>query len=47
MKGEILPLFQGWLLVCEEEGLLGGTFLPWMGVSFDPNCVQGMQWDDP
>jgi len=26
MKGEILPLFRDVLLVCEEEGLLGGTF---------------------
>jgi len=36
MKGEILPLFRDVLLVCEEEGLLGGTFLPWMGAGFDP-----------
>jgi hypothetical protein len=26
MKGEILPLFRDVLLVCEEEGLLGGSF---------------------
>jgi transposase len=30
MKDEIVSLFRDVLLVCEEMGLLGGTFLPWM-----------------
>jgi len=28
MKGEILAMFRDVLLVCEQEGLLGGTFFP-------------------
>jgi len=36
MKEEIKSMFRGVLLVCEEEGLLGGTFLRWMVASLHP-----------
>jgi hypothetical protein len=45
MKGEILPLFRDVLLVCEEEGLLGGTFFALDGCGCDP---MRPEWaDDP
>ena len=36
MKEEIKLMFRDVLLVCEEEGLLGGTFLRWMVASLHP-----------
>ena len=38
MKGEILPLFRDVLLVCEEEGLLGGTFFALDGCKLPSNA---------
>jgi transposase len=38
MKGGILPLFRGVLLVCEEEGLLGGTFFALDGCKLPSNA---------
>jgi transposase len=38
MKGEILPLFRDVLLVCEEEGLLGGTFFALDGCKLRSNA---------
>jgi transposase len=38
MKGEILPLFRDVLLVCEEEGLLGGTFFALDGLKLPSNA---------
>jgi transposase len=38
MKGEILPLFRDVLLVCEEEGLLGGTFFALDGCRLRSNA---------
>jgi hypothetical protein len=37
MKAEILPLFRDVLLVCEEEGLLGGTFFALDGLKLPSN----------
>jgi transposase len=42
MKHEIGPLFCDVLLVCEEEGLLGGTFFALDGVKLPSNA--SMQW---
>jgi len=38
MKGEISPLFRDVLLVCEEEGLLGGTFFALDGLKLPSNA---------
>ncbi len=38
MKGEISPLFRDILLVCEEEGLLGGTFFALDGCKLPSNA---------
>jgi len=38
MRGEILPLFRDVLLVCEEEGLLGGTFFALDGCRLPSNA---------
>jgi len=38
MREEILPLFRDVLLVCEEEGLLGGTFFALDGCKFPSNA---------
>ena len=38
MKGEILPLFRDVLLVCEQEGLLGGTFFALDGCKLPSNA---------
>src|SRR5512136_90101 len=38
MKGEILPLFRDVLLVCEEEGLLGGSFFALDGCRMRSNA---------
>ena len=38
MKDEILPLFRDVLLVCEEEGLLGGTFFALDGCKLPSNA---------
>jgi transposase len=38
MREEILPLFRDVLLVCEEEGLLGGTFLALDGCKLPSNA---------
>lgn len=38
MKGEILSLFTDVLLVCEEEGLLGGTFFALDGCKLSSNA---------
>jgi len=38
MKDEILPLFRDVLLVCEEEGLLGGTFFALDGCKLSSNA---------
>jgi transposase len=38
MKGEIIPLFRDVLLVCEEEGLLGGTFFALDGLKLPSNA---------
>ena len=38
MKGEIVPLFRDVLLVCEEEGLLGGTFFALDGCKLRSNA---------
>jgi len=38
MKGEILPLFRDVLLICEEEGLLGGTFFALDGCRLRSNA---------
>jgi transposase len=38
LKGEILPLFRDVLLVCEEEGLLGGTFFALDGCKLPSNA---------
>jgi len=40
MKGEILPLFRDVLLVCEEEGLLGGTFFALDGCKLRSNAAK-------
>jgi len=42
MKYEILPLFGDVLLVCEEEGLLGGTFFALDGCKLPSNASR--QW---
>ncbi len=42
MKGEIAPLFRDVLLVCEEEGLLGGTFFALDGLKLPSNA--SMEW---
>jgi transposase len=42
MKAEILPLFRDVLLVCEEEGLLGGTFFALDGLKLPSNASK--QW---
>jgi transposase len=42
MKHEIAPLFRDVLLVCEEEGLLGGTFFALDGLKLPSN--DSMQW---
>ena len=38
MREEILPLFRDVLLVCEEEGLLGGTFFALDGCKLASNA---------
>jgi hypothetical protein len=38
MKDEILPLFRNVLLVCEEEGLLGGSFFALDGCKLSSNA---------
>jgi transposase len=38
MKDEILPLFRGILLVCEQENLLGGTFFALDGLKLPGNA---------
>ena len=38
MKGKILPLFRDVLLVCDEEGLLGGTFFALDGCKLPSNA---------
>ena len=38
MRGEILPMFRDVLLVCEEEGLLGGTFFALDGCKLASNA---------
>ena len=38
MKNEILPLFRDVLLVCEEEGLIGGTFFALDGCKLSSNA---------
>ncbi len=42
MKDEILPLFRDVLLVCEEMGLLGGTFFALDGLRLPSNASK--QW---
>jgi hypothetical protein len=42
MKHEIMPLFRDVLLVCEEEGLLGGTFFALDGLKLPSNASK--QW---
>jgi transposase len=42
MKDEILPLFRDVLLVCEEEGLLGGTLFALDGCKLPSNASK--QW---
>jgi len=42
MKAEVAPLFRDVLLVCEEEGLLGGTFFALDGLKLPSNA--SMQW---
>ena len=42
MKDEIMPLFRDVLLVCEEEGLLGGSFFALDGLKLSANA--SMQW---
>jgi len=42
MKAEIAPLFRDVLLVCEEEGLLGGTFFALDGLKLSSNA--SMEW---
>jgi transposase len=42
MKGEIAPLFRDVLMVCEEEGLLGGTFFALDGLKLPSNASK--QW---
>jgi transposase len=42
MKDQIIPLFRDVLLVCEEEGLLGGTFFALDGLKLPSNA--SMQW---
>jgi len=42
MKDEILPLFRDILLVCEEEGLLGGTVFALDGCKISSNASK--QW---
>jgi transposase len=41
MKNEISPLFRDILLVCEEEGLLGGTFFALDGLRVSSNASLG------
>jgi transposase len=41
MKDEISPLFRDILLVCEEEGLLGGTFFALDGYRVSSNASMG------
>jgi len=38
MKDEIMPLFRDVLMVCEEEGLLGGTFFALDGLKLPSNA---------
>jgi len=38
MKGEVVPLFRDVLMVCEEEGLLGGTFFALDGLKLPSNA---------
>jgi len=42
MKDEILPLFRGVLMVCEEASLLGGTFFALDGCKIPSNASMGM-----
>jgi len=42
MKDEIMPLFRDVLLVCEEEGLLGGSFFALDGLKLPSNASK--QW---
>jgi transposase len=38
MKGEVVPLFRDVLMVCEEEGLLGGSFFALDGLKLPSNA---------
>jgi hypothetical protein len=42
MRDEILPIFRDVLLVCEEEGLLGGTFFALDGCKLP--CNASKEW---
>ena len=42
MKDEIMPLFRDVLMVCEEEGLLGGSFFAPDGLKLPANA--SMEW---
>ena len=42
MKDEIVPLFRDVLLVCDEEGLLGGTFFALDGCKLPSNASRSM-----
>jgi transposase len=42
MKAEIMPLFRDVLMVCEEEGLLGGSFFALDGLKLPSNASK--QW---
>jgi transposase len=42
MKEEIVPLFRDVLLVCEQEGLLGGTFFALDGCKLPSNASRSM-----
>jgi transposase len=42
MKHEIMPLFRDVLMVCEEEGLLGGSFFALDGLKLPSNASK--QW---
>jgi len=44
MREEILPLFRDVLLVCEKEGLLGGTFFALDGCKLPSNASQ--EWSE-
>ena len=41
-----MPLFLDVLLVCEEEGLLGGTVFALDGCKISSNASKQMEWHD-